>query len=290
MTRMKETKMQIKNFSEFCTQILPEFNQFLNDKLNNEIKQTTLRDAMLYSLNAGGKRVRPMLFLAVVYSCGIRKEDLKSYFDIAGAIELVHTYSLIHDDLPEMDDSDYRRGKLSNHKKFGTGPAVLAGDGLLTQAFYWIAKSNLTTDKRMAAIRILAHNAGPMGMVAGQMTDITMEDKHLNEEELTTLHKEKTADLITAAVTVGAFCAGHDLSKNLVQYANNIGLAFQLKDDLNDADDGEDIDKNTFPNLIGKKATEQKLTELIKSALNAVLKEEEFDKNLLVSFLDYFKE
>ncbi|HIY91530.1 polyprenyl synthetase family protein [Companilactobacillus sp. HBUAS56275] len=282
--------MEIKKFSDFCDQILPDFNKFLDDKLKAEIKQTTLRDAMLYSLDAGGKRVRPMLFLAVAYSSGIKLDKLSQFYDIAGAIELVHTYSLIHDDLPEMDDSDYRRGKLSNHKKFGVGPAVLAGDGLLTQAFYWIAKSNLSTDKRMAAVRILAHNAGPMGMVAGQMTDITMEDKVLNEEELTTLHKEKTADLITAAVTTGAFCAGHELSKNLVQYANDIGLAFQLKDDLNDADDGEDNDKNTFPNLIGKEATEAKLRDLVKDALNAVLKENEFDKNLLVSFLDYFKE
>ncbi|MFH5810454.1 polyprenyl synthetase family protein [Companilactobacillus sp. FL22-1] len=282
--------MEIKKFNEFSAQVLPDFNKFLNDKLNTEIKQETLREAMLYSLDAGGKRVRPMLLLATAYSSGIKLADLPKFFDIAGAVELIHTYSLIHDDLPEMDDSDYRRGKLANHKKFGVGPAVLAGDGLLTQAFYWIAKSDLSTDKRMAAVRILAHNAGPMGMVAGQMTDITMEDKQLTESQLTTLHKEKTADLITAAVTIGAFCAGHDLSKNLVQYANDIGLAFQLKDDLNDADDGEDVNKNTFPNLIGKEATETKLSELTKDALNAVLKETEFDKNLLVSFLDYFKE
>lgn len=282
--------MQIKKFPEFCEQVLPDFNKFLDDKLNSEIKQKTLRDAMLYSLNAGGKRVRPMLFLAVAYSCGIKLEDLPKYFDIAGAIELIHTYSLIHDDLPEMDDSDYRRGKLANHKEFGVGPAVLAGDGLLTQAFYWIAKSSLGTDKRMASVRILAHNAGPMGMVAGQMTDITMEDKKLSEEDLTTLHRQKTADLITAAVTMGAFCANHDSSKNLVKYANSIGLAFQLKDDLNDADDDEDDNKNTFPNLIGKEATEAKLNSLVKGALNAVLKEEKFDKNLLVSFLDYFRE
>ncbi|CAJ2232482.1 polyprenyl synthetase family protein [Companilactobacillus paralimentarius] len=282
--------MEIKKFSDFCDQVLPDFNKFLDDKLKSEIKQATLRDAMLYSLDAGGKRVRPMLFLAVAYSSGIKLDKLSQFYDIAGAIELVHTYSLIHDDLPEMDNSDYRRGKLANHKQFGVGPAVLAGDGLLTQAFYWIAKSNLSTDKRMAAVRILAHNAGPMGMVAGQMTDITMENKILTEDELTTLHKEKTADLITAAVTTGAFCAGHELSKNLVQYANDIGLAFQLKDDLNDADDGEDSNKNTFPNLIGKEATEAKLKDLVKDALNAVLKENEFDKNLLVSFLDYFKE
>ncbi|WDT64608.1 polyprenyl synthetase family protein [Companilactobacillus crustorum] len=282
--------MQIKKFPEFCEQVLPDFNKFLNDKLNSAIKQETLRDAMLYSLNAGGKRVRPMLFLAVAYSCGVKLEDLPKYFDIAGAIELIHTYSLIHDDLPEMDDSDYRRGKLANHKKFGVGPAVLAGDGLLTQAFYWIAKSSLGTDKRMASVRILAHNAGPMGMVAGQMTDITMENKKLSEEDLTKLHKQKTADLITAAVTMGAFCANHDSSKNLVKYANSIGLAFQLKDDLNDSDNDEDDNKNTFPNLIGKEATEVKLNDLVKEALNAVLKEEKFDKNLLVSFLDYFRE
>lgn len=282
--------MEIKKFSDFCEQVLPDFNQFLNDRLNSEIKQETLKQAMLYSVNAGGKRVRPMLFLAVAYSSGVKLKDLPKYFDIAGAIELVHTYSLIHDDLPEMDDSDYRRGKLSNHKKFGVGPAVLAGDGLLTQAFYWIAKSSLNTDKRMAAVRILSHNAGPMGMVAGQMTDITMEDKVLSESELTTLHKEKTADLLMAAITMGAFCADHELSKNLVLYAQDVGLAFQLKDDLDDCGDGEDADKNTFPNLIGKKETETKLNELVKEAFNAVLKEDKFDKNLLVSFLDYFKE
>ncbi|APX73374.1 farnesyl-diphosphate synthase [Companilactobacillus allii] len=279
----------MKKFTEFHEAILPEFNEFLINKLTMEIKQPTLRDAMIYSVNAGGKRVRPILMLAVIYSCGVKKEDLPKYFDIAGAIELIHTYSLIHDDLPEMDNDDYRRGKLSNHKKFGTGPAVLAGDGLLTQAFYWIAKSDLDTSKRMAAVRILSHNAGPMGMVAGQMTDITKEDKKLSENELTELHRQKTADLIVAAITIGAFCADHSLSKNLVDYANKIGLAFQVKDDLDDYGSLEDADKNTFPNLIGKEATEDRLNNLVKDALNAVLKEEKFDKNLMVSFLDYFK-
>lgn len=281
--------MDITSFKEFHEKILPEFNQFLTDQLTSEIKQPLLLESMLYSLNSGGKRVRPVLMLATAYSSGVKYENLHQYFSIAGAIELIHTYSLIHDDLPEMDNDDYRRGKFTSHKKFGTGPAVLAGDALLTQAFYWIAKSELDTSKRMAAVRILSHNAGPMGMVAGQMTDITKEDKQLNIEELTQLHHQKTADLIIAAVTIGAFCADHKTSKELVLYAEKIGLAFQVKDDLDDADDGEDIDKNTFPNLIGKEATEEKLRNLVKDALNAVLKEEKFDKNLLVSFLDYFK-
>jgi geranylgeranyl diphosphate synthase type II len=281
--------VEIKSFTEFHEKLLPEFNQFLNDKLTNEIKQPLMRESMLYSLNSGGKRVRPMLMLATVYSSGVKFDDLPKYFDVAGSIELIHTYSLIHDDLPEMDNDDYRRGELTSHKKFGTGPAVLAGDGLLTQAFYWIAKSSLDTSKRMAAVRILAHNAGPMGMVAGQMTDITKEDKQLSIEELTQLHKQKTADLITAAITIGASCADHALSKELVMYAEDVGLAFQIKDDLDDADDGEDVDKNTFPNLIGKEATEEKLRNIVRDALNAVLKEDKFDKNLLVSFLDYFK-
>ncbi|MFD1471127.1 polyprenyl synthetase family protein [Companilactobacillus mishanensis] len=281
--------MEITTFDEFHKRILPAFDQFLTDRLTTEIKQPTLRDAMLYSVNSGGKRVRPMLLLATVYSSGVAEADLPKYFEVAGAIELIHTYSLIHDDLPEMDNDDYRRGQLTSHKKFGTGPAVLAGDGLLTHAFYWLAKSELDTSKRMAAVRILSHNAGPMGMVAGQMTDITKEDKQLNIDELTTLHKQKTADLITAAITIGASCADHSLSKNLVEYAEKVGLAFQLKDDLDDADDGEDVDKNTFPNLIGKKETEEKLRNLVKDALNAVLREEKFDKKLLVSFLDYFK-
>lgn len=281
--------MDIKDFTEFHEQVLPEFNKFLTDKLTSEIKHPLMLKSMLYSLNSGGKRVRPMLMLATAYSSGVKYEDLPKYFDVAGAIELIHTYSLIHDDLPEMDNDDYRRGKLTSHKEFGTGPAVLAGDGLLTQAFYWIAKSSLDTSKRMAAVRILSHNAGPMGMVAGQMTDITKEDKRLDIDQLTELHQQKTADLIMAAITIGASCADHKLSKELVEYAQKVGLAFQLKDDLDDADDGEDVDKNTFPNLIGKEATEEKLRNLVKDALNAVLKEEKFDKNLLVSFLDYFK-
>ncbi|MFD1417212.1 polyprenyl synthetase family protein [Companilactobacillus keshanensis] len=279
--------MDIKEFHNFHEKVLPEFDQFLTAKLDKEIKQPKLRDAMLYSLNSGGKRVRPVLMLAVIYSCGVKLEDLKDYYDIAGAIELIHTYSLIHDDLPEMDNDDYRRGKLTSHKKFGTGAAVLAGDGLLTQAFYWIAKSNLDAYKRMAAVRILSHNAGPMGMVAGQMTDIS--HQKLDEDELTLLHQHKTADLIVAAITIGAFCADHELSSHLVEYGQKVGLAFQLKDDLDDSEDGEDVDKNTFPNLIGKSATEEKLRNLVKDALNAVLKEEKFDKNLMVSFLDYFK-
>ena len=281
--------MEIKNFQAFHEQVLPDFDRFLTAKLTAEVQQPKLRESMLYSLNSGGKRVRPVLMLAVAYSSGVKLSDLPKYYDIAGAIELIHTYSLIHDDLPEMDDDDYRRGQLTNHKKFGTGAAVLAGDGLLTQAFYWIAKSELETSKRMAAVRILAHNAGPMGMVAGQMTDITSSDHQLSEEELTQLHIQKTADLIVAAITIGSFCAGHELSPHLVEYAQKVGLAFQIKDDLDDALSSDDLDKNTFPNLLGIEASQAKLDKLVKDSLNAVLKEEKFDKNLLVSFLDYFK-
>lgn len=281
--------MDITDFKQFHEKVLPEFDKFLTKKLTDEIKQPLMRESMLYSLNSGGKRVRPMLMLATAYSSGVKFDDLPKYFDVAGAIELIHTYSLIHDDLPEMDNDDYRRDKLTSHKKFGTGPAVLAGDGLLTQAFYWIAKSNLDTSKRMAAVRILSHNAGPMGMVAGQMTDITKEDKQLTLDELTQLHMQKTADLIIAAITIGASCADHSLSKELVEYSQKVGLAFQVKDDLDDYDDGEDSNKNTYPNLLGKEAAEEKLRNLVKDAFNAVLKEEKFDKHLLVSFLDYFK-
>ncbi|WP_099974916.1 polyprenyl synthetase family protein [Lactobacillus terrae] len=281
--------MEITNFLEFRDKLLPSFNEYLNSQITKDVTQPDLREAMLYAVNSGGKRVRPMLMLATVYSSGIKFENLNEYFDLAGAIELIHTYSLIHDDLPEMDNSDIRRGKPTVHKKFNAAIAVLAGDALLTQAFYWISKSKLDASRRMAAIRVLSHNAGPMGMVAGQVKDMDSENKKLSFDELVELHNEKTGDLIVASVTMGATTADHSLSINLVEYAKKIGLAFQIKDDIDDFQNGEDQNKNTFPNLLGINESEDLLSEYVKDALNAVLKEEKFDKNLLVSFLDYFK-
>jgi geranylgeranyl diphosphate synthase type II len=196
-----------------------------------------LSEAMEYSLFAGGKRLRPILCLAAAAACGGGREAAAP---VVCALELVHTYSLIHDDLPCMDDDDFRRGRPSNHKVFGEGLAVLAGDGLLTLAFSLIAESPLGTRPRLALaiIRELAGAAGPRGMIGGQAIDILGEGTAAAAATLERMHGLKTGALITAACRIGGLLAGADGSclAALTDYGRLFGLAFQITDDLLDAE------------------------------------------------------
>ena len=194
----------------------------------------TLAKAMNYSLMAGGKRLRPILMMAAADAVGA---DGEKFVHIASSIEMIHTYSLIHDDLPAMDNDDYRRGRLTNHKVFGEGVAVLAGDALLTMAFEVVAEDEaVSVEKRLRIVQEMSHAAGPEGMVGGQVIDLESEGKHISMDVLRRMHAAKTGALFCAAIRSGAILGGADEAQleALTHYARQFGLAFQITDDILD--------------------------------------------------------
>jgi geranylgeranyl diphosphate synthase type II len=218
-----------------------------------------LIEAMRYSLLAGGKRLRPMLALAAGEAVG---GDREAVLGFACAIEMIHTYSLVHDDLPCMDDDDLRRGRPTNHKVYGEAVATLAGDGLLTDAFRVLAsammQAHLPAGVAMAVVAELAEAAGSLGMVGGQVIDLLGEGQDLSLEELEYLHSRKTGALIEAAVCCAARLAGATETQlaALRQYAQALGLAFQVTDDLLDVEaSAEDVGKRTHKDAVRGKAT-----------------------------------
>ena len=221
--------------------------------------QRILFEAMRYSLLAGGKRLRPVFVFDFCRMCG---GDWKAAAPFAAAIEMVHTYSLIHDDLPCMDNDDYRRGRLTNHKVFGEANAVLAGDALLTAAFHFLAAAPFDAETRIRAVEVLSECAGELGMVGGQVLDMMSEERQCTEQEVIDIQSRKTGALIKAACQLGVL-AGHGSDAQMrvaCMYAENIGLAFQIRDDMldviGDAEElgkavGVDTVKNTFVQLYG---------------------------------------
>jgi geranylgeranyl diphosphate synthase type II len=246
-------------------------------------KPPTIHTAMRYSLFAGGKRLRPALCIAAAEACGGTIERALPY---ACAVECIHTYSLIHDDLPSMDNDDFRRGKPTNHKVFGEGIAVLAGDALLTQAFEILARAQ--TAKRYPAhltVLELAKASGSLQLIAGQVADLEGEGKKLNEKELRYIHERKTSALLTCSVRLGgmsANCSAAELEA-LTKFGYNVGLAFQVIDDILDVTQtteqlgktaGKDLtaQKATYPSIVGLEKSRQiarRLTEKAFSALEA---------------------
>ena len=268
-------------------------NEYLLDYIPGvDTKSSVLYDAMKYSLTAGGKRLRSVLLLA---ACEFAGGDAKDALPYACAIEYIHTYSLIHDDLPVMDNDDLRRGMPTNHKVFGDGMAVLAGDGLLTTAFEIMNKDmflcfdNLDElKKRLNASYTIAKNSGVRGMVAGQASDIDSEHKQCSNEMLEHIHINTTAALIVAAIRAGLYLGGADaeMMKNMTVYAENLGLAYQIADDILDVRGnteemgktaGKDAasEKITYVALNGMEASEAKLQELTMNAVSAL--EEYYD-------------
>lgn len=214
----------------------------LTEELNVESAlDKTLCESMRYSLMAGGKRLRPILLMAAADAVGAKGTD---YLESACAIEMIHTYSLIHDDLPAMDDDDYRRGKLTNHKVYGAGMATLAGDALLTLAFeVMLRQSGATPENILQVVREMSVAAGPDGMVGGQALDLESEDKQISMETLRRMHMGKTGALFRAAIRSGAILGGAsaiELSA-LTEYADNFGLAFQITDDVLDVTGDEAV-------------------------------------------------
>lgn len=244
-------------------------------------------EAMRYSLFAGGKRVRPILCLAAAQAITPDLEITDNILPIACALECIHTYSLIHDDLPAMDNDNLRRGKPTNHILYGEANAILAGDSLLTFAFDLItdqSNSSLTAEQRITIGNIISKASGPFGMVGGQSLDIAYENQDFPFETLKTIHRSKTGALITASVHTGAIGAGADAEeiKALQSYGNQIGLAFQIVDDLlnvtgtteqlgKSAGTDEVNGKATYPAYFGTEDTRKKARQATNDAKDALV-------------------
>lgn len=245
------------------SEMFDTYNTLVNTSLENRYKDaqrtySKLYEAMRYSLLSGGKRIRPALTLETCQMLGGQKEAALPF---AIAIESVHTYSLIHDDLPCMDDDDLRRGKPTNHKVFGEAYAVLAGDGLLTDAFMLCANNDKVDIKTaLSAVKVLSESAGSYGMVQGQAIDMFGEDNELSFEELKELHAGKTGAMIRASVQLGCLSAGVNEDDpryiDLTEFANRIGLVFQIVDDVLDVTSNiEVLGKNTGADKANGKTT-----------------------------------
>ena len=259
-------------------------NHWIETILAHEPHPKQIMAAMRYSLSAGGKRVRPILCIAATEALG---SDQAEVLHVACAIEMIHTYSLIHDDLPAMDDDVMRRGNPTVHIQFDEATAILTGDALLTLAFQILSDSRYINSenlgKSMHLIHVIAKAAGYRGMIEGQMLDMLSEGNRLKIDQIKALHKKKTGTLIEASVSAGALFGGASTKEMdfLNRYAANIGLAFQVMDDiLNVRGDpltmgkavGTDAsrNKNTYPSIIGLPESEKYAAELVKKSLHAI--------------------
>lgn len=234
---------------------IKQLKELVDNYLSNYFKDkgsynSLIYDAASYSLNVGGKRIRPILFMLVYF---MYKGEDKEIIDMAAAIEMIHTYSLIHDDLPCMDNDDLRRGKPTNHKVYGENIAILAGDALLNEAMILLMDFSIKHGKdALVAAREIAYAAGADGMIGGQVVDIINEGKRISKEELNYMHLKKTGELIRSSIVAGAILAEADKSEIdlLNKFGMNLGLAFQIKDDILDVTgDVEKLGKNTLADV-----------------------------------------
>ena len=275
----------------------------LTQLIEKRASDARLKEAMLYAVQSGGKRIRPLLTLAVGSAGTLSNE---AALDLACALEMIHTYSLIHDDLPGMDDDDLRRGRPTVHKAFDEATAILAGDALLTLAYEVAANANLQAHQLVEAVKILSTASGMSGMISGQMKDIASEEVTITLEQMKEIHREKTGELLLAAVRLGnLFVNDSKMKEAFVSYATHFGLAFQIQNDLQDVcwtseqtgkETGKDseLSKNTYPSLLGVEGAKDALLNEIascKSALEEVAftQENEQTKVLLVEFLTYLE-
>lgn len=286
-------------FNEFSEKYLSELEEHLLSYIQEE-SQTSLEESMIYSLDANGKRLRPLLLLAVLKSFG---QNLVLGYPAASALEMIHTYSLIHDDLPAMDDDELRRGKPTNHVQFDVATAILAGDALLTLAFEVITEGDLSAEIKLELSKLLAETAGYRGMVGGQQADIEGEESNLALREIESIHDRKTGELIKMAVLSGGIIAGKDTTvlEQLETYAREVGIAYQIRDDILDRVGSEEelgkavmsdsaLGKSTYPSILGLEGAYLALEERLAEARGAVLSIEKMDANfqagLLLSFLN----
>jgi len=252
-----------------------------------------LREAVLYSIHAGGKRIRPYLLLEVLES--LQVPITIAHAQVAAALEMIHTGSLIHDDLPAMDDDDFRRGRLTNHKKFGEALAILAGDALFLDPYALIAQADLPNEIKVDLIASLSLSSGSMGMVAGQVLDMEGEGKHLNLEELQTIHANKTGKLLAFPFQAAGVIAGLDenLQKQLKTVGELIGLAFQVRDDILDVTASfEEIGKTPQKDLQAEKSTYPALLGLYEAKVfcNRTLDQANEELDVISQLVDFDKE
>ena len=254
---------------------------------------SNLREAVLYSIHAGGKRIRPYLLLEVLES--LQVPITIAHAQVAAALEMIHTGSLIHDDLPAMDDDDFRRGRLTNHKKFGEALAILAGDALFLDPYALIAQADLPNEIKVDLIASLSLSSGSMGMVAGQVLDMEGEGKHLNLEELQTIHANKTGKLLAFPFHAAGIIAGLDenLQKQLKTVGELIGLAFQVRDDILDVTASfEEIGKTPQKDLQAEKSTYPALLGLDEAKVfcNRTLDQANEKLDVISQLVDFDKE
>ncbi|HEY5537537.1 MAG TPA: farnesyl diphosphate synthase [Acetobacterium sp.] len=271
-----------------------EFESVLREKvslINDNLEKTfqgnldtpeVILESMKYSLFAGGKRLRPML---MIETCRSLDGDVETVMPLALAMEMIHTYSLIHDDLPAMDNDDFRRGKPTNHKVYGDATAILAGDGLLNYAMEIMLEGTLALsgemlDRYLAAMKIIMRASGISGMVGGQVADMLSENRVITMDELNYIHLHKTGALLEASIHCGCIIANAEPATQgrLITYSNRLGLAFQIVDDILDIEgtaselgkpigSDEKNHKSTFVSLYGLEASKIKVTELKNEAL-----------------------
>ncbi|ANU28371.1 polyprenyl synthetase family protein [Planococcus versutus] len=281
------------NLIKFRTYYEPLIQQEMAQLILSLSIPDSLKESMHYSLQAGGKRIRPILLLAVLHELSDKEhpEALK----VAAAIEMIHTYSLIHDDLPSMDDDDLRRGMPTNHKVFGEAVAILAGDALLTYSFGIVARlQEVSSDDKVRLIDLMSVSAGAEGMVGGQVLDIEGEEKQLTLEELEQVHRLKTGALLTYSILAGGILAQASDEEiiALSQFGQHLGLAFQIQDDILDitgtseelgktAGKDESSEKSTYPSLLTLPKAKEKLNFHAAEAVNA-LEKLKGEKTLLV--------
>ena len=287
---------------------LKEKTDFFETELKKELKELsypeTITKGMEYAILNGGKRLRPFLLFATLE---LLNENIKKGVKSAIALEMIHSYSLVHDDLPALDNDDYRRGKLTTHKVFGEAEGILIGDSLLTYAFYVLSQKNLELLSSEQIVNIISKTseyAGINGMIGGQMIDIESENKKIDLETLKYIHSHKTGKLIKLPIEIACIIANVEKDKKevLEEYADLIGLAFQVKDDILDVEGtfedlgkpvGSDIDlhKATYPSILGMEESKKILNDTVKKAKEIIKNKFGKEKGkILISLADFIKD
>ncbi|MCD6167698.1 MAG: polyprenyl synthetase family protein [Caldisericia bacterium] len=281
--------MMKEEFIEFLKQKKKIVDEEL-DRILERIKTSPIYPAISYSIKSGGKRLRPVLLMASYSS--FSEENEKKTLPFAVGIELIHTYSLIHDDLPAMDNADTRRGKPSLHKVFGEDLAILSGDALLTLAFEVMSSvDTIKPELTLKCINEVAKNAGIEGMVGGQVMDVMTSPDETDEELIYYIHSKKTGALIKTALKIGVILAerGEKEISVIEKFGEKVGLSYQILDDIEDARKGtEDEDRLTFPKMFGIEKSKEIASNLLNEAQD-VLKELSLKNNILFSFVEYLK-
>ena len=287
---------------------LKEKTDFFETELKKELKELsypeTIAKGMEYAILNGGKRLRPFLLFVTLE---LLNEDIKKGIKSAIALEMIHSYSLVHDDLPALDNDDYRRGKLTTHKVFGEAEGILIGDSLLTYAFYILSQKNLkflSSEQIVNIISKTSEYAGINGMIGGQMIDIESENKKIDLETLKYIHSHKTGKLIKLPIEIACIIANLEKDKReiLEEYADLIGLAFQVKDDILDVEGtfedlgkpvGSDVDlhKATYPSILGMNESKKILNDTVKKAKEIIKNNFGEEKGkILISLADFIKD